>query len=171
MNDFVGKMATLINQYYKYGTSKGQNNDSDMYNLCYLTNSKNYYPIVCHSKLMLDDDKQVEGLKKYVYECCFINNLHQNSNLIIRDILNEFFVSIFEKEVEHLKKLLQHKETMVLLIVNCNNNKEEDHLEVQHIVAGVMYCTNNYDGILIDFLCTGRGFRGYEYVSLLLHFA
>ena len=86
---------------------------------------------------MLDNDKQVEGLKRYVYECCFVNNLHQNSNVIIPDILNEFFVSIFEKEAEYLKKLLQHKETMVLLIVNCDNDKEEDHLEVPPIVAGV----------------------------------
>ena len=77
-------------------------------------------------------------LKKYVYECCFVNNLHRNSNNIIRDILNEFFVSIFENEGEHLKKLLHHKETMVLLIVNRDNDKEEDHLQVQHIVAGVM---------------------------------
>ena len=28
-------MAAFINQYYEYGTSKGQNNDSDIYNLCY----------------------------------------------------------------------------------------------------------------------------------------
>ena len=28
-------MAAFINQYYEYGTSTGQNNDSDMYNLCY----------------------------------------------------------------------------------------------------------------------------------------
>ena len=34
LNDFVGKMAALINQYYEYCTLKGQNNDSDMYNLC-----------------------------------------------------------------------------------------------------------------------------------------
>ena len=27
-------MAAFINQYYEYGTSKGQNNDSDMHNLC-----------------------------------------------------------------------------------------------------------------------------------------
>ena len=28
-------MAAFINQYYEYGKSKGQNNDSDMYNQCY----------------------------------------------------------------------------------------------------------------------------------------
>ena len=35
LNDLVGKTAALINQYYEYGKSKGQINDSDMYNLCY----------------------------------------------------------------------------------------------------------------------------------------
>ena len=35
LNNLVGKMAALINQYYEYCTLKGQNNDSDMYNLCY----------------------------------------------------------------------------------------------------------------------------------------
>ena len=35
LNDFVGKTAALINQYYEYGTSKGQMNDTDMHNLCY----------------------------------------------------------------------------------------------------------------------------------------
>ena len=28
-------MAAFINKYDEYGTSKGQNNDSNMYNLCY----------------------------------------------------------------------------------------------------------------------------------------
>ena len=35
LNDLVQKMAAFINQYYEYGTSKGQNNDSDKHNLCY----------------------------------------------------------------------------------------------------------------------------------------
>ena len=35
LNDLVRKMAAFINKYYEYGTSKGQNDDSDMYNLCY----------------------------------------------------------------------------------------------------------------------------------------
>ena len=34
-----------------------------------------------------------------------------------------------------------------------------------------MFCTNRYDGILIDFLCAGRGFHGYGYGTLLLHIA
>ena len=42
MNDLVGKMAALINQYYEYGKSKGQNNDSDMYNLWYAVIIKKY---------------------------------------------------------------------------------------------------------------------------------
>ena len=139
--------------------------------LCTLTNAKDYFPIICHSKLLLDEEQQVIGLQKYVYECCFVNNLHQSSNSIIRQILNEFFVSIFDKEIEHIKRLLQQKETMVLLIVNRDNDIEEKNLEVQHIIAGVMFSTNKYDGILIDFLCAGRGFHGYGYGTLLLHFA
>ena len=36
LNDLDKKMAAFINQYYEHGTSKGQNNDNDMYNLCYI---------------------------------------------------------------------------------------------------------------------------------------
>ena len=42
LNDFVGKTAALINQYYEYRTSQEQINDSDMYYLCYDVIFKKY---------------------------------------------------------------------------------------------------------------------------------
>ena len=136
-----------------------------------LTNTKDFYPILHHSRMTLELDQQVEGIRKFVYECHFINNLHQSSNHIVRQVLEEFFVSIFVKETEHIKRLLHYKETMVLLIVNRDIEPREGNLEIQHIIAAVMFCTNKYDGILIDFLCAGSGYHGYGYGTLLLHFA
>ena len=101
-----------------------------------------------------------------------IKKNHQSSNGIIRDILENFFTSIFDKESEHIKKLLRNKETMVLLILNRGVNKENgSNLEIENIVAGVMFCSNKFDGILIDFLCAAGGYHGYGYGTLLLHFA
>ena len=42
LNDFVGKTAALINQYYEYRTSQEQINDSDMHYLCYDVIFKKY---------------------------------------------------------------------------------------------------------------------------------
>ena len=136
----------------------------------YLVLDCDYYHILTHSTEELPSDQQIKHIQQYVYECCFISKVWALSSLVIRNILVEFFAETFVNEREHIDELLKQENTFVLMVIN-HTLRQSKEIEKEHIIAAIMYTTNQIDSICVDFVTTGRGYYSYGYGTLLLHMA
>ena len=122
------------------------------------------------SKLELPSKEQIKDVTKFVYECCFVDKIWTITSESIRTTLMEFFSQTFVTESDHIQKLLNHKKTFILMIIN-KSIKKSNKIEPDHIIAAIIFSTNERNSIGIDFIATGRGFYSYGYGTLIIHMA
>ena len=147
-----------------------RNADITILPLIALLSPSDNHQIILHSKLELPTSEQIKDVKKFVYECCYINKIWLLSSESIRETIYKFFVQTFTTEADSLKKILSKENTFVLMIIN-RTLKSSNQIEVEHIIVAVIFSANEADAICIDFVSTGIGYHGYGYGTLILHMA
>ena len=157
---------TIDYPYYKDMNNK----DITVVPLAALVTPDDTHQIFLHSRLQLPECDQVKDVTKYVYELCFINNIWEISSLPIRKTILQFFSNIFTTEVNHIDTLLKTDQTFILMIIN-RLIKTSPVIEVEHIIAAVIYGADQCESICIDYISTGVGYYSYGYGTLILHMA
>ena len=147
-----------------------KNNNVTIVPLSALVTKNDRHVIYLHSKLKLPDEDQIKDVREYVYECCFIDKIWTLGNQLIRTTVLDFFKGIFASEKNHIDHLLKTESTYVMMILNRTLHKSKD-IVVEQIIAGVMYTADGVENICIDFVAAGKGYHGYGYGTLLIHFA
>ena len=146
------------------------NNDITVVPLAALVTQHDSHQVFLHSKLELPQCDQIKDVRKHVYEVCFINNIWEVQSVSIRKTVLQFFSQIFTTEVNHITSLLRTDQTFVLMIIN-RSLTSSTLIEVEQIIAAVIFSADQIESICIDYLSAGLSYYSYGYGTLILHMA
>ena len=133
-----------------------------------LVTTHDTHNIYLHSRIELPQDDQVKNLKKYVYECCFIDKIWELGNTPIRNTVYKFFKDIFTGEADHIKSILKLDQTFVVMIINRTLSPQSD-ISIDHIIASVIYTADQHSSICLDYVTTGKSYYSHGYGTLIMH--
>ena len=133
-----------------------------------LVTTHDTHNIILHSKMELPQEDQVKNIKKYVYECCFVDKIWEVGNTPIRNTVHKFFRDIFTGEADHIKSILKKEQTFVVMIINRSLNQKSE-ISIDHIIAAVIYTADQHTSICLDYVTTGKSYYSHGYGTLIMH--